>query len=102
MAADLALPGAGESGMKLVRRSMMTIARKRLGEEHWVQGRMMAGHVPVTISDLYALVDPANLGRVLAVTEAIIDEIETLAPGAFYGGFTAEDGNVVSIAKGLR
>lgn len=101
MAQDLKLPGDGEAGMKLVRRSMMTIARKRLGEEHWVQGRMMAGHVPVTISDLYALVDPINLGRVLAVTEGIIDEIESLAPGAFYRDFTAEGGNVASIARGL-
>lgn len=101
MAVDLKLPGDGEAGLKLVRRSMMTIARKRLGEEHWVQGRMMAGHVPVTISDLYALVDPINLGRVLAVTEGIIDEIENLAPGAFYRDFTAAGGNVASIARGL-
>lgn len=101
MAADLDLPGDGEAGLKLVRRSIMTIARKRLGEEHWVQGRMMAGHVPATISDLYAIADPINLGRVLAVTEAIIDEIESMAPGAFYRDFTAEGGNVASIARGL-
>jgi hypothetical protein len=62
---------------------MMTLARKRLGEEHWIQGRMMAGHVPMTVSDIYALPDPANLGRALAVTKAIIDEIDQLAPGAF-------------------
>lgn len=100
MAKDLKLPVAGESGLKLIRRSMMTLARKRLGEEHWVQGRMMAGHVKVTVSDLYALPDPANLGRALVVTEAIIDEIEALAPGAFYRDFTAQGGNVASIARG--
>jgi hypothetical protein len=83
MQADLGIPFDGEGGMKLVRRSMMTLARKRLGEEHWIQGRMMAGHVPMTVSDIYALPEPANLGRVLAVTQAIIDEIEKLAPGAF-------------------
>jgi hypothetical protein len=86
----------------LIRRSIMTIARRRLGEEHWIQGRMMAGHVKVTVSDLYALLDPANLGRALAVTEAIIDEIEALAPGAFYRDFTAEGGNVASIARGRK
>ena len=63
---------------------------------------MMAGHVPVTISDLYALLDPANLGRVLAVTEGIITEIETAVPGAFYRDFTGEGGNVASIKEALR
>jgi integrase len=94
MQADLGIPFDGEGGMKLVRRSMMTLARKRLGEEHWIQGRMMAGHVPVTVSDIYALPDPANLGRALAVTKGLIDEIDKLAPGAFYRTFTASDGNV--------
>jgi hypothetical protein len=97
MQAALGIPFDGEGGMKLVRRSMMTLARKRLGEEHWIQGRMMAGHVPMTVSDIYALPDPANLGRALAVTKAIIDEIDHLAPGAFYRNFTANGGNVVSI-----
>jgi hypothetical protein len=97
MQAALDIPFDGEGGMKLVRRSMMTLARKRLGEEHWIQGRMMAGHVPMTVSDIYALPDPANLGRALAVTKAIIDEIDQLAPGAFYRNFTANGGNVVSI-----
>ena len=83
MQAALGLPFEGQAGMKLIRRSMMTLARKRLGEEHWVQGRMMAGHVSMTVSDIYALPDPANLGRVLAVTQGIIEEIEALAPGAF-------------------
>lgn len=102
MAAELKLPEDRQSGMKLIRRSMMTLARKRLGEEHWIQGRMMAGHVPMTISDIYALPDPANLGRVLAVTEAIIDEIELACPGAFYRAVTANDGKVVSIASGVK
>ncbi len=100
MALELGLPVKGEAGMKLVRRSMMTLARKRLGEEHWVQGRMMAGHVSATVSDLYALLDPANLGRALAVTEAIIDEIETACPGAYYRNFTANFENVISIGAG--
>lgn len=35
------------------------------------------------VSDIYALPDPHNLGLALAATEAVIDEIEALAPGAF-------------------
>lgn len=97
MQAGLGLPFEGQAGMKLIRRSMMTLARKRLGEEHWIQGRMMAGHVSMTVSDIYALPDPANLGRVLAVTQALIDEIDRLAPGAFYRDLTASAPNVVSI-----
>jgi len=81
----LGLPRDRETGQKLIRRSMATIARKRLGEEHWQQGRMMLGHVKADVSDLYALPDPANLGLALAVTTAIIDEIEGLTPGAFTG-----------------
>jgi hypothetical protein len=106
MAADLGLPGDGESGMKLIRRSVSTIARRRLGEESWVQGKIMLGHQKATVSDLYALLDPANLGRALAVTEAIIDEIEALVPGAFltdrYREFTGEGGTVLSIARGRK
>jgi hypothetical protein len=102
MAAELKLPGDGESGMKLIRRSVSHLARKRLGEEHWVQGKIMLGHHKPTTSDLYALLDPANLGRALAVTEAIIDEIEKRAPGAFYRDLTAIGGNVSSIARGLK
>ena len=89
MQADLRIPFDGQGGMKLIRRSVMTLARRRLGEEHWIQGRMMAGHVAVTMSDIYALPDPANLGLALAVTESIIDELEQLAPGAFNMRLTA-------------
>jgi len=35
-------------------------------------------------SDLYALFEPGFLGRALAVTNDIIEEIEALAPGAFH------------------
>jgi len=83
MAEELGLPKQGQAGSKLIRRSMMTLARVRLGEEHWIQGRIMAGHVADTTSDIYALRAMENMGKVLAATEEIIDEIEALAPGAF-------------------
>lgn len=78
------LPSGGEAGLKLIRRSISTLARKRIGEANWVQGQMMLGHERFSVSDIYALPDPANLGMALAATESIIDEIEKLAPGAFY------------------
>lgn len=88
MARRLGLPAGRESGPKLIRRSMATLARRRMGEANWRQGEMMLGHVKASISDVYAIPDPANLGLALAVTEEIIDEIEALAPGA-YRNFTA-------------
>jgi hypothetical protein len=102
MALELGLPRDGESGMKLIRRSVSTIGRKRLGEAQWVQGQIFLGHHKPTTSDLYALPDPANLGLALEVTETVIDEIEARAPGAFYRDLTATGGNVLSIARGLK
>lgn len=83
MRIKLGLPGGREAGPKLIRRSIATIARKRLGEQNWAQGEMMLGHRKAATSDIYAIPDPANLGLALSATEAIIDEIEALAPGAF-------------------
>lgn len=84
MARDIGLPGEGEAGTKLIRRSMATLARRRVGEEHYVQVERMLGHRKASTSDLYALFDPGMLGRVLDATNAIIEEIEKLAPGAFH------------------
>lgn len=95
MAAELELPDEGEAGQKLIRRSMMTLARGMLGEEHWIQGRIMAGHVSPNTSDLYALRAMENMGRALAATETIIDEIEALCPGAF----ALPDSNVVTLGR---
>ena len=50
----------------------------------------MLGHVKASVSETYAIPDPANLGLALAVTEPIIDEIEQLPPGASYRSITAE------------
>lgn len=90
MKAYLGLRGNGEAGEKLVRRSTSTIARKRIGAANWIQGKIMLGHVKMSISDIYAIPDPANLDLALAATEAIIDEIEAIAPGA-YRKVTASD-----------
>ena len=83
MRAHLELPEDRQAGPKLIRRSMSTLVRRRIGEANWRQGEIMLGHVPFSTSDIYAIPDPANLGLVLRATEEIIDEIEAAAPGAY-------------------
>ena len=90
MRAELGLPSGREAGEKLIRRSVATIARNELGEEHWIQGRIMLGHVKSTTSDIYALPNPAHIGRALAVTESIIEEIDHHCKNAFYRDYTAK------------
>ena len=51
----LGLLGHGRSGMRLVRRSVATLARKRLGEENRSQGRIMLGHVQPITGDIHAV-----------------------------------------------
>ena len=46
--------------------------------------------------------DPANLGLALAATEAVIDKIEKLAPGAFYRTITANGAGVIVVDGGLN
>lgn len=93
----LGLPSDRQAGPKLIRRSMATIVRKAIGETHWRQGEIMLGHVPFAISDIYAIMEPENLGLVLAATESVIDEIEKLAPGAYYRTTTAVVSNLVLV-----
>lgn len=101
MEADLGLPGAGQSGMKLIRRSIAHHARPIIGERDWIQGETYLGHRSASTSDIYALPNPAHLGVALAATQALIDEIDKLAPGAFYRTFTATGGNVVALKPGV-
>lgn len=86
MRAHLKLPGDAEAGEKLIRRSVSTICRRHIGEANWAQGEMMLGHRKASMSDIYAIPDPANLGLALAATETLMDEIEKRVPGAFTAG----------------
>ena len=76
-----------ETGLKLIRRSVLQIARPRIGEAQWRQGEIMLGHAKIRTSDIYALFDPANLGVALTVAEGIIEEIKTLCSEGFRGAF---------------
>jgi hypothetical protein len=95
MAKALGLPQNGESGSKLIRRSMATICRPMIGESNWVQGRQMLGHEKRTMSDVYAFRDPRNWGLALEATEGVCAEIEKLCPGAFVDHPTPEAPNVL-------
>ena len=66
-----------------------TGGKQKLGAISRMGGKMMLGHVRAGISDIYAIRDIANLRLALSATESIIEEIETLAPGAFNRDFTA-------------
>lgn len=79
----LDLPRDGETGMKLIRRSIAHLARRALGERDWVEGQIMLGHRKLSTSDAYAPFDPGYLAQALRVTEGIIDAIEKICPGAF-------------------
>jgi hypothetical protein len=100
MADRLALPGEGQSGMKLIRRSIAHIVRQRLPIEAHEEVTMFLGHDKFDdTSDLYAPFSPSYLRRALAVIEDVIDEIESGCPGAFYRAVTAHAGNVVSLGS---
>ena len=86
MAEEIGLPKAGESGMKLVRRSMAKLLRDRLPKDHWVEVELFLGHSKFdSVSDIYAPYDPSYCAMAKQEIEAIIDEIEALVPGAFTG-----------------
>ena len=86
MATELKLPGDGESGLKLIRRSMAHIVRGRLEarDKPIDQLEVFLGHRVVgAVSELYAPFSPAYLSLVKGIVEEIVDELEALVPGAF-------------------
>src|SRR5690606_5193733 len=102
MAAEIGLPMAGESGMKLIRRSMAHLIRGRLRAMGKSEDELeiFLGHRNIdSVSELYAPFDPDYLATVTRIIEDIVDEVEALAPGAFYRDDTAQGGNVSSIGR---
>lgn len=86
MADEIGLPKEGESGMKLIRRSMAKLLRDRLPKADWTDVELFLGHSKFdSVSDIYAPFDPSYCARAKQEIETIIDEIEALVPGAFTG-----------------
>lgn len=98
MVAELGLPSEGESGMKLIRRSIANIVRQRMrrAKADIEELEMMLGHRPIdSTSELYAPFDPDFLATVRGHIEDVIDEIEAKAPGAF----ALPDSKVVTLRR---
>ena len=57
----IGLPKAGESGMKLIRRSMAKLLRNRIAKADWVEVGLFLGHRKLdSVSDIYAPFDPSH------------------------------------------
>lgn len=89
--------GEGEGGMKLIRRSMAKLALDRLGLDNELQIQKMMGHHQFKVTDVYTLPHPGLLGRVLAFTTDVVNEIEALAPGAFAHNLHTTSSNVLAM-----
>ncbi len=101
MAEALDLPGDGQAGPKLLRRSMATLVRQRIDRRDMPELEMFLGHrASLKVTDLYAPFDPEYLSRVRAAIESVIDDLETVVPGAFHRTNTAGSARVVSIGAG--
>lgn len=99
MAAEIGLPGGGEAGMKLIRRSVADLLRQRLPVEAWGEIEIFLGHAKFDqVSDLYAPFRPDYLRRALAVIEGLIDEIEQAVPGAFHRRCTGEEAAIIPLS----
>lgn len=92
MASDVGLPGDRQAGSKLIRRSMAELLRAKMLVAHWGEIEVFMGHDKFdSVSGLYAPLRPDYLVHAKEAIEAVIDDIEALAPGAFYRIFTADE-----------
>lgn len=74
-----------ESGPKLIRRSIAQLLRdpKRMVPTEQIE--LQLGHRSIdSVTDLYAAFDPAYLAACTQAIEGIINQIESLCPGAFH------------------
>ncbi len=85
MCEALGWPKDGENGQKLIRRSVAQLLRDPARKVPTEQLELQMGHRRMdSVTDLYAAFDPAYLADCTRAIEGLIDEIETLAPGAFH------------------
>lgn len=97
MAKEIGLPGDGEAGTKLIRRSVAQLLRDRGVPDGEIE--LLMGHRQMkATTDTYAAFKPEYLANATREIEAIIDEIEALVPGAFYRNNTGDKPNVIPLA----
>jgi hypothetical protein len=98
MCEALGWPKDRENGLKLWRRSVAQLLRDPARKVPSEQIELQLGHRRIdSVTDLYAGFDPAYLREATVALEAIIDEIESLVPGAFHRSDTGEAPTVVPI-----
>ena len=81
---------------------MAHIVRTRLeaGEKPIDQLEVFLGHRVVgSVSELYAPFSPSYLQTVKRVLEGILDELETLAPGAFLDTNSTQADNLIQLPR---
>lgn len=92
----------GESGTKLIRCSMATLLRDRLAVSDWLEIEMFFGHTRFDqTSDIYAPFAPNYLAKAREI-EAIVDEVEALAPGGVLPRIYRARRDVVPIRRAAR
>jgi hypothetical protein len=100
MCEDFGWDGAGEYGMKIMRRSIAQLLRDPARGVPTEQLELQLGHRRIdSVTDLYAAFDPAYLSAATAAIEAIIDEVETLAPGAFHRTNTGDGAKIIPMRR---
>ena len=96
----IGLPGEGEAGTKLIRRSIAQLLRDRGVPNDELE--LLLGHRQIkATTDIYAPFKPEYLANATREIEAIIDEIEANVPGAFYRSDTGAVPNVIPM-KGVK
>ena len=96
MAEAIGLPGEGEGGMKLIRRSMADLLLHR-GVPH-EQVEVMLGHRPISsTSVIYTPYRPGFMAEARAEIEKILDEIAGLVPGALRSTCAQNGGTVIPL-----
>ena len=101
MCDDLGWPKDREHGVKLIRRSVAQLMRERGVPSEQLE--LQLGHRRIdSVTDLYAAFDPTYLRDATAALEAIINEIEARAPGAFLRSNTGKETNIVPIVAAKK
>lgn len=100
MAKEIGLPGEGEAGTKLIRRSIAQLLRDRGVPDNELE--QLLGHRKIKkTTATYAAPKADYLANATREIEAIIDEIEAFVPGAFYRSGTGANPNVIPM-KGKK
>lgn len=93
----------GESGPKLIRRSIAQLLRDPKRKVPTAQIELQLGHRSIdSVTDLYAAFDPTYLAAYTRAIEGIINQIESLCPGAFHRKDTGTGATVIPMRGAIN